>query len=457
MARAALLLALLLGAASAFPAPDDLIVVIGDVTATGALLHVRPAGPDPVSIVLEPDPPGEPATLAAAPDAGGVARVALSDLAPGRRHRYRIVAGGAAVDGEFVTAPAPDRAAPVRLLWSGDLGSRRRCAARRYGVFDAMATRRPDLFVFAGDTVYADHSCPALEGGQGAARTHEEFLARYRHNLGDAAVQRLLRRTSVTAIWDDHEVRGDFSGRTERVMPAGRAAFLDAWPVDTPPGDPTRLYRARRWGALLEVFVLDTRQYRSPNHRRDGPDKTMLGPGQRQWVVDSVASSSAVWKVVVSSVPLSLPKGWFVSDSWAPGSVLGHRTGFAHERDAILAALAAAGVRNLVVLAADAHFAAAIAHAPGPGFAFWELIAGPLAAGTKHPREPAPGLGSRVLFADGGAATFGELDVGAEALDVRFFAGDGRLLWAHRLPASRARRHPGRRARGRPGPPPTGI
>jgi alkaline phosphatase D len=390
-----------------------------------------------VSIVLESAPPAGPVTLGVPPDADGVARVALRELRPGRRHRYRILTGdGRTAEGEFVTAPAPDEAAPVRLLWSGDLGARRHCAERPYGVFTAMARRRPDLFLFVGDTVYADHRCPGVAGAERAARTRPEFRARYLHNLGDAAVQGLLRRTSVTAIWDDHEVRGNFSGPTEPLTPVGRAAFLDAWPVATPPGEPTRLHRRRRWGALLEIFVLDTRQYRSANRRPDGPHKTMLGAAQRRWLVEAVAASPALWKVVVSSVPLSLPKGWPVSDSWAPRSVLGYRTGFARERDEILARLRAAGVRNLVVLAADVHFATAIAHAPAPGFRLWELVAGPLAAGTKDPWPPAAGLGSRVLFAHGGQPTFGELGVGVDALDVRFYGGDGALLWEHRLPAA---------------------
>jgi alkaline phosphatase D len=312
-------------------------------------------------------------------------------------------------------------------VWSGDVGARGHCGARPYEVFEALRDRHPDLFLFVGDTVYADRPCPALAGGEGAAATLGAFRVRHDHVLGDPAVQGLLRRTSVTAIWDDHEVRGNFAGPTEPLMPVGRAAFLASWPVATPPGQPTRLHRSRRWGALLELFVLDTRQYRSRNRVPDGPDKTMLGAAQRQWLLEAVTASTAVWKVLVSSVPLSLPKGWPVSDSWAPRSVLGYRTGFARERDEILGALRAGGVRNLVVLTADVHFAAAIAHEPA---------AGPLAAGTKDPWPPVPGLGSRVLFAHGGEPTFGELQVEHRGLGVRLFAGDGRLLWMDWLPAA---------------------
>ena len=62
------------------------------------------------------------------------------------------------------------------------------------------------------------------------------------------------------AIWDDHEVKNDFAGPSEPLMPVGRQAFLDYWPIPPPPDEPTRLYRKVRWGKLLEVFILDTRQ-----------------------------------------------------------------------------------------------------------------------------------------------------------------------------------------------------
>jgi alkaline phosphatase D len=434
----ALSLALLvpvIGSAPAVPVADGVLVAVGDVTAGTALVHVETAKPGPLSIALDPDPPEGPAEVSIEPDVHGAGRAALRHLAPGRRYRYRILSDGQTTTGEFVTAPAPTEATPVRLLWSGDLGAHGHCRSRRYGIFDAMATRRADLFLFVGDTVYADQRCPGVPGGERAAETFAEFRARHRHNIADPAVQTLLRRTSVAAIWDDHEVRGDFSGLTEPLMPVARAAFLAAWPVATPPDEPTRLYRRLRWGGLLEIFVLDTRQYRDPNRRRDGPNKTMLGTAQRRWLVDAVTGSPAVWKLLVSSVPLSLPKGRLISDSWASRSVLGYRTGFAHERDEILAALRTSGVRNVVVVTADVHFAAAIEHVPAPGFRLWELTAGPLAAGTKKPWSPAPGLGSRVVFAHGGEPSFGELEVGTGGLAVRYYAADGRRLWEARLPA----------------------
>src|SRR5262249_43807006 len=79
----------------------------------------------------------------------------LDGLHPGTRHAYRVRWRDVERTGSFVTAPAPDTPAPVRLLWSGDLGGGGHCRSPvdGYPVFRPMAARQPGLFVFVGDTL----------------------------------------------------------------------------------------------------------------------------------------------------------------------------------------------------------------------------------------------------------------------------------------------------------------
>ncbi|HEU5319983.1 MAG TPA: alkaline phosphatase D family protein, partial [Methylomirabilota bacterium] len=372
-------------------------------------------------------------------------KTVLTGLPPATRHLYRVRQGGAEVSGELTTAPAAGEPAPVTFLWSGDLGGGGFCRPREggYRIFCAMARQQADFFLFVGDTVYADVPCrrpDTVPGANFVATTLAGYRARHRYNREDAALQAFLRATPVSAIWDDHEVRNDFAGTAEPLMPLGLRAFLDYWPLAPPPEEPTRLYRSLRWGALLEVFILDTRQYRSANRELDGPDKTMLGAAQRAWLLRAVAASTAVWKVVVSSVPLAIPTGRPERrDSWTGVNVLGmapeHPTGFATERDAILGELRRASVRNLVFVAADVHHAELIRHAPAPDFAFHEMIAGPLSATLGQPRPLDRTLGSISLFARGGLANFGAVTVTPAGLAVRFLDAEGNELFAERLPA----------------------
>jgi alkaline phosphatase D len=222
-------------------------------------------------------------------------------------------------------------------------------------------------------------------------------------------------------------------------MEPGRRAFIDYFPIRPPREEPGRLYRRFRWGALLEVFILDTRQYRSPDPTADGPGKTMLGATQRRWLVDAVAGSSAVWKVVVSSVPLSVPTGGRAHDSWSNADARGvpdeHGTGFAVERDAILRALRQRGVKNLVVLAADVHHAELIRHHPTPEWSFHEFIAGPLSAGPGRPRPLDAALNPRSLWSLGGTANFGDIAIDAAGLTVRVVDALGQTRFSHTVGA----------------------
>jgi alkaline phosphatase D len=423
-------------------AVEQTLVTVGDVTARTAVVWARAqsTGPLTVEVWAEGVDVGR-ATLRVTPDADFTGKTLLRGLQPATRYRYRIVGGGALLNGEFVTAPANADPTRVVLLWSGDLGSRGRC--RRldsgYPIFRAMAHRRPDFFLFVGDSIYAEGRCRGPEfipGSDFSAKTLPQFHAKHRYNREDAAVQAFFRTTSVIATWDDNEVASNFAGPSEPLMPVGRRAFLDYWPILPAPEESTRIYRNLRWGRLLELFVLDTRQYRSPNCERDGPEKSMLGARQREWLINQVATSGAVWKVIVSSVPLTVAKGWPCRDAW-PGAgllVLPGR-GFATERDAILRPLRGLGVRNLVVLTADVHYAASIHAQPTPGFALHELIAGPLSARPRQPWKPDPSLQPRVLFARGGLNNFGEIMVEATQLLGRWFDEEGRLLGSHVIEA----------------------
>ena len=435
------------GAPGAPGRAPELLVTVADVTDTSAVLWAREPTAAPIAVEITSEADGARRTLVIEPSADrdltGQARIGA--LAPGTRYEYCLQSSNSAVGGEFVTAPAADRAAPLRLLWSADLGGRGFCrrADAGYAIFDAMAARRPDRFLFLGDTIYADRRCTGdgvVPGAEFVARTLPEFHARHRYNREDPAVQRLLRRTAVWATWDDHDVRGNFSGSAQSLMPVGRQAFIDYWAVDAPSGDANRLYRSFRHGTLAELFILDTRQYRSANCARDGLDKTMLGERQRRWLIDGLAASQAVWKLVASSVPLSITKAWPCGDSWASRELLLFSTGFARERDSILSDLARRGVTNLVFLVADVHFALFAVHEPSPGFRFHELVAGPLAARPRRARPPDGTLRSAVLSSAGRVPTFGELDIDAHGLTARIIDGGGTVLATERLtPAATGR------------------
>ncbi|HEV8441447.1 MAG TPA: alkaline phosphatase D family protein [Methylomirabilota bacterium] len=442
------LVLLLLVASVAGAAEPTPLVTVGEVTGSAAVLWMRGHSPGVLVVrhaAVSEAPPRE-VEVRVSPATDLVAKLALEGLTPATRYRYAVNQGGVEVQGEFVTAPAAASPLPVRFVWSGDLGSRTMCRhlSDGYPMFRTLGRFKVDFFLFLGDTIYGDHPCGGpdrVPGYDFVARTVPEFRAKHRYNREDPDVQAYFRSLSVYAIWDDHEVRNDFSGPTDPLMPAGRQAFIEYFPIQPPSEEPTRLYRKFRWGSLLELFILDTRQYRRPNAELDGPAKTMLGAAQRRWLIESVSGSSARWKVVATSVPLSVPTGGKIHDSWSNANALGfpeaNGTGFAMERDAILQALRERGVKNLVFLTGDVHHAELIRHHPTPEWSFHEFIAGPLSASYGRPRPLDMGLNPRSLFALGGVENFGEVSVDQAGLTVRVVDIGGTVRFTHTIGAER--------------------
>jgi alkaline phosphatase D len=430
--------------AGAAPVPSRLLVSVTEVRSTAAIVWAR--APREGAVRVEVGAEGAEATRTltarATADDDLIVRVPLDGLAPATRHRYQVAQGSEHVDGAFTTAPPSDEPARVTFLWSGDLGGGGLCRPieGEYGIFRAMLRHPAEFFLFAGDTIYADVACnrpDTVPGANFRARTLAEYRARHRYNREDRAVQAFLRQTPVYATWDDHDVRNDFAGTTESLMPIGRQAFLDYWPVAAG-DDPTRLYRRVRWGRLLEIFILDTRQYRSDNSLPDSSRKTMLGTAQRRWLLEAVPASTALWKVVVSSVTLSVPSGRpGRRDGWSNANILGlapeRGTGFVTERDAILREFRLQGVRNLVVVAADVHHGEIIRHQPHRDWEFHEFIAGPLSAPRGRPRPLDAQLGPRTLFAQGGVYNFGEVTIEPAHLTVRLIDEHGTVMFTHTI------------------------
>jgi alkaline phosphatase D len=345
--------------------------------------------------------------------------------------------------GRFMTLPDSSARDPVNFAWSADLGGQSQCrdTAAGYPIFDIVRRFPMDFFLLLGDTVYADEKCsapPNAPGSDFAAASLETYRAKHRYQRASPALQRFLASVPVFVVWDDHEVRNNFSGPFEEKMPAARQALFEYWPIRRDPTDSHRLYRRLNAGAVLEVFILDTRQYRSRNGDADGPDKTMLGNAQLAWLLDGLQRSTAVWKVIASSVPLSVPKPGPLhtpgNDGWANGT---DGTGFETELKRIAGWIVSQKIRNVVWLAADVHFVEAnIYDVDGDGKPdFHEFVAGPLSAAGGRLVPPRSPFQIRTLIQEGGYRNFGTVRADETSFDVTIVDEAGRRRFAHHLEA----------------------
>jgi len=441
-------------------------VATGDVTSDSALVWLRTDGPAEVEVRFATVNNWEQFELGRAQQQSSVKtkqfttkkeqdftlKVSLEGLIPATRYCYDVrtiqpaqvsVSTTGTAQGEFMTAPSSDESAPATFLWSADLGGQNRCrdVQTGYPIFDLMRVQKPDFTILLGDLIYGDDTCPSppnAPGSEFAASTLNQYRAKHRYQHGSPALQRFFASVPIWATWDDHDVRNNFSGRHDPQMPLGRQALLEYWPIRTPPDDLTRLYRQLRYGADLELFILDTRQYRSRNADLDGPNKTMLGKAQLAWLLDGLARSTAKWKLIATSVPLSSPKSGSLAmpgnDSWARGK---DGTGFQTELRTIVDTILSRRIRNVVWLAGDVHYVQANAYDPnGDGVIdFHEFICGPLSGASMAPLLPDPAFKPTTLFSEGGFMNFGKVTVRGAMLDVTIIDGSGGVRFSHQLTA----------------------
>ena len=443
-------------------------VAVSDVSSDSALLWLRTEGPAKVQVewaslsaweraskmATVMAPVSRTAELTTTAETDYTLTIPLERLSPATRYRYHILIASreqgnqqvptkVAARGEFNSLPNETTSAPVTFAWSGDLGGRGRCrqGLGGYPIFDVMHRQDPDFFLFLGDIVYSDHICPSPPNEPGAdfkATTLQEYRARHRYQREAKSLRRLLSTVPVYVMWDDHEVHNNFAGPFEDRMPVGRQALREYWPIASPVEDPYRMYRRLRYGADLELFILDTRQYRSRNADPDGPAKTMLGSVQLHWLLDGLQNSTATWKVVATSVPLSIPKGGEISapgnDGWAGGP---DGTGFEWERQVIVDAILRHKIKNVVFLAGDVHWVEANAYDPDQDgtIDFHEYIAGPLSAPPGRFAPTREELHPTQIFYESGYHNFGLVHVTKNTFEVTVVDEAGKQRLSHRIPA----------------------
>ncbi len=371
-------------------------------------------------------------------------RVVLTDLPPGQRIFYRVQyqdlsdlrAWSEPVVGSFATPASTPR--DVTIAWSADTVGQGWGINPDWGglkLYETMRRAQPDVFINAGDTIYADQPLVAevkLDDGSvwknvvtdaksRVAESLGDFRGCYQYNLTDEHMRRFVAEVPQIVMWDDHEVcdnwywerRKDTDQRyTEKsvaVLAArARQAFFEYNPLPQLADDPERIYRSVSMGPLVEIFALDMRTFKGANgdNRQANLDTSsaIIGAGQLAWLKAALKNSKAAWKIVAADLPLGMvvgdgPNRYEAVANGDPGAPLGRELEMAE----LLRYLKQQRVRNVVWITADVHYCAAHEYHPARAKftdfdPFWEFVAGPLNAGTFGPNALDPTFGPEAKF-----------------------------------------------------------
>ena len=253
----------------------------------------------------------------------------LHGLRPGRRvwWRARLRRRGRTTAGpvrSFRVLPAPGSRAPAAVA----IGS---CATQFGPIFDELARRAPDVFLWQGDLNYPDTAGPLAQTISGYAGLWRDFLANPR-------MDPIFDRALFAAQRDDHDY-GLQDANSTNLVPWG----LEPW--DALLGK--RLHYRFATGPA-EFWVLDQRRHKTDPGAPDGPDKTLLGDAQRRWLLATLAASRAPFKVICSPCTLAPLAANTRDGSWAAG--------FTAERDLLLEHVRTRVSGRTIFVTGDTHW-----------------------------------------------------------------------------------------------------
>jgi alkaline phosphatase D len=375
-------------------------VASGDPAADRVVLWTRVAADGPVEVAWEVAETPAFAELAASgtfatgADRDWTVKVDAGGLAAGRTYYYRFRLGEA-VSRVGRTRTAPSAASSASLAFA--LASCQNWTDGYYAAWRHIAARDDlDFVLHVGDYVY--------EYGDAGVRandppheivTVDDYRRRYRQYRSDDDLRAAHAAHPFVVTFDDHEVannswregaqnhqpsEGDYLERRNRAY----QVYDEYMPVRLPAertAEEMRVYRKLGFGGLLDVLMLDTRQYRdeelhSPlpvpapqtNPQIGAEGRTYLGSAQREWLQEELAASTARWRVLGNQAMLAQftygvwpdevggamqqltgmpPDGYPVnSDQW---------DGYQAEQKRFLRFLRDAGIENTLVCTGDIH------------------------------------------------------------------------------------------------------
>jgi len=241
--------------------------------------------------------------------------------------------------------------------------------ASGFEIFDAIATKKPDVMVWMGDNLYyqtPDELDPSM------------MAFRYRRQRTFGPLQNLLTATSQIAIWDDHDYGPNDADLSYVMKGESLKLFKQYWanPSFGLPEVPGVFGYARM--SDVDIFLLDDRYYRSANGLLDGPDKTMWGNAQLTWLKNALVYSNAPLKLIVNGTQM-----------W---NRFNHFEGFNRyvtEQKAFAAWLLDQRIEGVVFLTGDRHFSELIKIERPGAYPLYEFTSSPLTSSpwTNPPME----------------------------------------------------------------------
>jgi hypothetical protein len=217
-----------------------------------------------------------------------------------------------------------------------------------HNIFNYISMLSPTFVALLGDQIYADYDSNINTGPPNSVVP--ALRSKYAQNF-DEHFQAMSSSVPIIATWDDHDYGQDNSDSTYIYKVETKKVYKESYPIYPYQVEDEGIYYQFKI-ADVDVFVLDTRWYRSPMDVDDNEDKTMLGEEQLSWLLNGLNQSTAPFKLILSSVSMNdyggdTSSGQEGYDSWM---------GYTFERNTILSFIEDNQIYGVLVFSGDQHY-----------------------------------------------------------------------------------------------------
>lgn len=324
-------------------------------------------------------------TSPARPELAHAVHVEITGLSPDRPYWYRFSVGRErSPSGRARTLPHPNAA--VDQIRFGVAG----CQNYEDGLFTAYRHLADEDLAFVyhyGDYIYEGRGSPMPTSYDGRPRNfirqHEgqllfdldDYRRRYAQYKLDPNLQAAHAAHAWFATFDDHEVENNWVGLNDQqsdpteVFALRRAAAFQAYyehmpfrRASFPSSTGMQMYRRAQVGSLLDLHLLDTRQFRSDQPCGDGfksycegwddPAAQVMGAEQEKWLNAALSQRRARWNALAQQV-MVMPLDRRTGAEERPIRNMDSWGGYNAPRERFLSRLK--GLGNAVVLTGDEH------------------------------------------------------------------------------------------------------
>lgn len=249
-------------------------------------------------------------------------------------------------------------------------------------ILKTVLKTKPDIYVATGDNVYASKpENKPISSSYKKQEQHPEFSS-FRSEI------------PIIATWDDHDYGQNDGGASNPEKQEAQIEFLNffSYAKNYIPDASDGIYHSINFGPeekRIQFIFLDTRWNRSELEKPANPEnqfhiyeptknttKTILGEKQWQWL-ESELRKPAQLKFLISSIQVIPEQHGF--EKWQ---------NFPHERQRLLNLIESLGLKNIIIVSGDRHFAEFSQLPMKSGYNLNELTASAINRPGSLPTEP---------------------------------------------------------------------